>query len=52
MEGGQLGETKLRESANYEKFPEKKNKKKLQYRRELNTVIREFAYYLHKKYTL
>lgn len=48
----QFGETALKETANYEKFPHKNNKTKLNYKQELNTVIKEFATSLHKKYSL
>jgi hypothetical protein len=48
----QFGETALKETANYEEFPHKNNKTKLNYKQELNTVIKEFATSLHKKYSL
>ena len=48
----QLGETALKETANYEEFPHKNNKNKLNYKKELNTAIKEFATTLHEKYRL
>lgn len=48
----QLGETALRESANYEEFLDKTNKNKLQYRKGLNIAIKEFAARLHEEYHL
>lgn len=48
----QLGETALRESANYEEFLDKTNKNKLQYRKGLNIAIKKFAARLHEEYHL
>ncbi|MGT2797311.1 hypothetical protein [Streptococcus intermedius] len=48
----QLGETALRESANYEELLDKTNKNKLQYRKGLNIAIKEFAARLHEEYHL
>ena len=48
----QLGETALRETANYEEYSHKSNKNKLQYRQGLNNAIKEFATRLHEEYSL
>ena len=48
----QLGETALRESANYKELLGKTNKNKLQYRKGLNIAIKEFAARLHEEYHL
>ena len=48
----QLGETALRETANYEEYFHKSNKNKLQYRQGLNNAIKEFATRLHEEYSL
>lgn len=48
----QFGKTALKDTENYEEFPHKNNKTKLNYKKELNTAIKEFAITLHKKYSL
>ncbi|RSI34026.1 hypothetical protein D8876_09675 [Streptococcus sanguinis] len=50
--GKQLGETDLRNSANYNEFPDKNNKNKLHDRQELNVAIKKFAADLHERYRL